>query len=56
MVITIDKNADKTQIDAALKKLEKNKKKIKLADFFGKLKGHFGDGAEYQKKMRNEWD
>jgi len=25
-------------------------------DFFGKMKGKFGDGVFYQKKIRNEWD
>ena len=26
-----------------------------LKDYYGKLPGAFGDGLEYQKKMRNEW-
>ncbi len=27
----------------------------KIKDFYGKLKGAFGDGLEYQKKVRNDW-
>ena len=38
-----------------LSKLKKAEEK-KLTDFFGKLKGHFGDGLEYQRKLRDEWD
>ena len=56
MVIVINKEADKEEIKAALKKIGKNKNKPKLVDFFGKLKGAFGDGLDYQKKLRNEWD
>ncbi len=56
MVIVINKGADKKEIDKALKKIGKQSKKPKLTDFFGKLKNSFGDGLEYQKKIRNEWD
>ena len=49
MVAIINKETDKKQI-------EKSRKKKKLTDFFGKLKGHFGDGLEYQCKLRDEWD
>lgn len=27
----------------------------KVEKFFGKLKGVFGDGLKYQKKIRSEW-
>jgi len=54
MVITINKNTRREEIDAALKKLPKSKKK-NLSSFYGKLKGIFGDGMEYQKKVRDEW-
>ena len=57
MVIVIDKKIDKKKVDAALQKLSDSKKKTpKLSDFYGKLEGVFGDGLEYQKKIRSEWD
>jgi len=55
MVITINKDTKAEEIEEALKKLPKSKKKS-LRSFYGKLKGTFGDGLEYQKKIRNEWD
>jgi len=55
MVITINKNTKTEEINEALKKLLKAKKKD-LSNFCGKLKGVFGDGMEYQKKIRDEWD
>lgn len=54
MLITIHKGADKKEIETALKPLEK--KKPRLIDYYGKLKGVFGNGLEYQKKVRDEWD
>lgn len=57
MVIVIDKKIDKRKVKDVLKKLEdRQAEKPKLADFYGKLKNTFGDGIEYQKKMRSEWD
>jgi len=56
MVITINKDTKSKEIDKALKKLDKSKKQKSLIDFYGKLKGTFGDAMEYQKKVRNEWD
>ena len=56
MVVIINKETDKKQIEYALKQIEKSRKKKKLIDFFGKLKGHFDDGLEYQRKFRDEWD
>jgi hypothetical protein len=55
MVITINKDTNSEEIDKALKKLQKSKKK-NLSNFYGKLKGAFGDGMEYQKKIRDEWN
>jgi hypothetical protein len=48
MVITINKDTKAEEIEASLKKLQKSKKKD-LSSFYGKLKGTFGDGLEYQK-------
>lgn len=56
MVITIKKGDDKKEIEAAVKRLEKKQAKPRLSDFYGKMKGKFGDGVEYQNKIRNEWD
>ena len=55
MVITINKDTKAEEIDEALKKLPTSKKKS-LKSFYGKLKGTFGDGLEYQKKIRDEWN
>jgi len=52
----LKKNADQEEIKTALKKIKSPSKKLKLADFFGKMKGKFGDGLYYQNKLRNEWD
>jgi hypothetical protein len=54
MVITINKDTKAEDIDKAIKKMPKSKKKT-LSSFYGKLKGAFGDGLEYQKKVRDEW-
>ena len=55
MVITINKDTKAEEINEALKKLPQPKKKG-VKDFYGKLKGFYGDGLEYQKKLRDEWD
>ncbi len=55
MVITINKDTRPEEIDKALKQMQKSKKK-NVSRYYGKLKGVFGDGLEYQKKIRNEWD
>lgn len=55
MVITIKKDTKAEEIKAELKKLPKPAKKS-LSNFYGKLKGAFGDGLAYQKAIRNEWD
>ncbi len=56
MVVVINKGAEQDEIKAALKKIKPDPEKPKLMDFFGKMKGIFGDGLSYQKKLRNEWD
>jgi len=56
MVITIKKSSGKKEIDAAVKRLQKSRKKHTLSDFYGKLKGKFGDGLTYQNSIRDEWD
>lgn len=56
MVVIINKDADQEEIKPALKKIKPDPEKPKLMDFFGKMKGKFGDGLSYQKKLRNEWD
>ncbi|WP_259068176.1 hypothetical protein HDF24_08215 [Mucilaginibacter sp. X4EP1] len=55
MVITVNKDTQSEEIEKALKKMQKSKKKT-LLSFYGKLKGTFGDGMDYQKTIRNEWD
>jgi hypothetical protein len=55
MVITINKDTKPASIEKAVKKLPKQKKKS-LTSFYGKLKGAFGDGLAYQKRVRDEWD
>ena len=57
MVITIKKGEGKKEIEAAVKRMGKKRvNKPALVDFYGKLKGKFGDGLTYQKKLRDEWD
>jgi len=56
MVIYIKKGDSQKDIESALKRLKNKKRKPKLAEFYGKLPGVFGDGLEYQKKIRDEWD
>ena len=52
MVITINKDTKSEDIDAALKKLQKDKKPAKLSDYYGKLKDTYGDSMKYQKEIR----
>lgn len=56
MVIVVNKETNEKEIEAALKKIKNDRKKPKLADFFGALPGAFGDGLDYQKKIRSDWD
>jgi hypothetical protein len=51
MVVTITKETTKDELAELLKRLPaSNKKNLKM--FYGKLKGTFGDGLEYQKEIR----
>ncbi|MBD0286446.1 MAG: hypothetical protein ICV79_13620 [Flavisolibacter sp.] len=57
-VVRIPKNSSK---EAAKKMLEafskKQQQKSKsLRDYFGALPGAFGDGLQYQRKLRDEWE
>jgi hypothetical protein len=56
MVVTIKKGSNKKDVLKAIATISKSESKSSLLDFFGKLKGTFGDGLEYQKKLRNEWE
>lgn len=56
MVITIKKGDSKKDIKAAVKRFNKKGQRSNLSEFYGKLKGKFGDGLAYQKGIRNEWD
>lgn len=58
VVVRISKNSSTKDTKKALKELSNKSTKQKgksLKDYFGKLPGAFGDGLEYQKKARNEW-
>ena len=56
MIITIKKGSNREEVLEAVSKISKGENKKGLLDFFGALKNSFGDGLEYQKKIRNEWD
>ena len=54
MVITINKNASKKDLDVALSKL-KSGKAFDAKKHCGKVKWDEND-VNYQKKLRNEWE
>jgi len=57
MTIHINSDLNPKDLKIALDKLSDSKNsKNTMAQFSGKLKGVYGDGLEYQKKIRNEWD
>ena len=60
MKVVIPRNASKDEINQTVSQLKQNapedSRKKSLSDFAGTLKGVYGDGLDYQKKMRNEWD
>ena len=60
MKVIIPRNASKDEIRQTVSQLKQNApelaKKKSLSDFVGTLKGVYGDGLEYQKTIRNEWD
>ncbi len=53
MIININKNTTKEEIDKKLASIKP--KKINLKKYVGVLKGEI-DGLAYQKKIRSEWD
>jgi len=58
LIVKISKNNSAQETKKALEELSRMKAREKpktLRDFFGKLPGAFGEGLEYQKKSRNEW-
>lgn len=56
MVVRIKKSNKPAQIKKALNRLARvKKKKRKIADYYGKLPGAYGDGLIYQQKLRDEW-
>ena len=58
VVVKISKNSLAKDTKKTLEELSNKSTKQKgksLKDYFGKLPGAFGDGLEYQKKARNEW-
>lgn len=57
VVIKISKKSKPEETRKALDKLasERTKRSKKLSDFYGKMKGAYGNGLAYQKKIRDEW-
>jgi len=57
MVVRITDKNKPEETKKALDKLARSRKKNskKLSDFYGKMKGAFGDPLAYQKKVRDEW-
>lgn len=60
MTIVIKKTdspeAAKRKIDRFLKKTQKAKPVFDPYKYLGKMAGVFGDGLEYQKHIRDEWE
>ena len=52
--IEVGPNITREELDKAMAKNFKKKKKINLAKYFGKV-NFGGDGLKYQKKIRSEW-
>jgi hypothetical protein len=58
MVIEIDRTMTSAQLKQSLKNMKAARSKVSrtnLSEFFGALP-HIGDGLEFQKKARNEWN
>lgn len=57
MIVKISAKNSSEDTRKVLNKLAKSrgKKKKKLSDFYGIMPGSYGDGLDYQKKVRNEW-
>lgn len=61
MTIVIKQTDTKELIERKLERFyaSRNKRKAKGFDaskYVGKLKGLYGDGLKYQKRLRNEWE
>lgn len=58
MVVLLKKPITRAKIDKALLEINaksKSKKGLSALKYSGILKGVFGDGLTYQRKIRNEW-
>jgi len=57
IVIKISKTSKPEETRKALDKLANQRKKRAktLSRFYGKMKGIYGNGLDYQKKIRDEW-
>jgi hypothetical protein len=57
MIIRISSKHKPQETKKALERLARSRKRKKksLVDFYGKMPGAYGDGLEYQKKIRDEW-
>lgn len=57
MIIKISRKSKPEETRKALDRLvsQRKKKGKKLSDFYGKMKGIYGNGLTYQKKIRDEW-
>jgi len=62
MTVTIKKTDSIEEMNRKIEKVmragskTKAKKTWDINKYFGKIKGVYGDGLEYQKKMRDEWE
>ena len=56
MTIIIKKDQSVSEVEDAKKRIRKKANQHTLADYFGKLKSVYGDGVDFQKKLRDEWD
>ena len=57
IIVKISAKNSSKETQKALLKLAKSRSKGKkrLSYFYGKMSGVYGDGLEYQKKLRDEW-
>lgn len=56
MIIKIKKPITKAKIEKAFAKFRSETKGFDAKKHAGKLKGVFGDGLQYQKTIRDEWE
>lgn len=57
VIIKISRKSRPEETRKALDKLTDRPKKKgrRLSDFYGKMKGIYGNGLTYQKKIRDDW-